>query len=55
MTILKCKFTVQKSNCDCTLALNKAKDVTPLIINLPIYFYVLQNARVQEFIKLKLL
>ena len=28
-------------NCDCTLTFNKTKDVTPLIINLPIYFYVL--------------
>lgn len=48
------KFTVQK-NCDCTLEFNKAKDVTPLLINLPIYFYVLKNSRVQELTALKLL
>lgn len=29
------------SHTACTLTFNKTKDVTPLIINLPIYFYVL--------------
>lgn len=40
---------------DCTLEFNKAKDVTPLIISLPIYFYVLKNSRVQEILVMKLL
>lgn len=36
-----CKFCMYYSQGkNSTLEFNKAKDVTPLIINLPIYFYV---------------